>query len=470
MPRPYPNPRALALFLGPVIGACVIFVMWQAGSAPEAAITLGVTLWVIIWWIFEPIPIPATSLMPMSLLPLFGIVSTKELGSAYGNPLVLLMLGGFLLASALERSGAHRRIALFMVRAFGGSNSRRLVFGFMCASAFLSMWISNTSTTLMLLPVALAALEQTDDENLAGPLLLGIAYAASIGGIGTPIGTPPNLVFMGIYTEVTGAAISFGQWMIWAVPVVLVLLPIAAFWITRGVSKHGGATLPAPGQWTKAERRVLVVFSITAFLWVTRKGPFGGWSEWFSLPYANDAMVAFLAVVALFIIPAGKTNENGEQERLLDWATAERIPWGMLLLFGAGITIATGFINSGLSSSIGQALEDLSTLPLLLMIACICLAVTFLTEVTSNLATTTLLMPILAAAALGAGADPALFMIPAAMSASCAFMLPVATPPNVITFATGRFSIQTMVREGIVLNLVGVIVISCACVYLLKDL
>jgi len=332
------------------------------------------------------------------------------------------------------------------------------------------MWISNTATTLMLLPVALAALEQTDDENLAGPLLLGIAYAASIGGIGTPIGTPPNLVFMGIYTEVTGAAISFGQWMIWAVPVVLVLLPIAAFWITRGVSKHGGATLPAPGQWTKAERRVLVVFSITAFLWVTRKGPFGGWSEWFSLPYANDAMVAFLAVVALFIIPAGKTNENGEQGRLLDWATAERIPWGMLLLFGAGITIATGFINSGLSSSIGQALEDLSTLPLLLMIACICVAVTFLTEVTSNLATTTLLMPILAAAALGAGADPALFMIPAAMSASCAFMLPVATPPNVITFATGRFSIQTMVREGIVLNLVGVIVISCACVYLLKDL
>ncbi len=458
------------MFLGPIFGLLAFFSMWQGGASAEAAITLGVTLWVIVWWIFEPIPIPATSLLPMALLPMFGIISTRELGSAYGNPLVLLMLGGFLLASALERSGAHRRIALFMVRAFGGSSPRRLVFGFMCASAFLSMWISNTSTTLMLLPVALAALEQTDDESLGAPLLLGIAYAASIGGIGTPIGTPPNLVFMGVYTEVTGAAISFGQWMIWALPVVALLLPIAALWITRSVSGKGGADLPAPGQWTAAERRVLMVFTVTALLWITRKGPFGGWSEWVSLPYANDAMVAFLAVVALFVIPSGKVLENGEAQRLLDWETAERIPWGMLLLFGAGITIATGFINSGLSSNIGQALEDLSTLPLLLMIASICLAVTFLTEVTSNLATTTLLMPILAAAAIGAGTDPALFMIPAAMSASCAFMLPVATPPNVITFATGKFSIQKMVREGLVLNLVGVIVISCACVLLLQGL
>ncbi len=470
MPRPYPNPRALALSLGPLVGLCACFVMWQSGGGTAGAITLGVTLWVIIWWIFEPIPIPATSLLPMALLPLFGIISPKELGAAYGNPLVLLMLGGFLLASALERSGAHRRLALFMLRAFGGNSSRQLVFGFMCASAFLSMWISNTSTTLMLLPVALAALEKTDDAHLAGPLLLGIAYAASIGGIGTPIGTPPNLVFMGVYSEVTGSTISFGQWMLWAIPVVLVLLPIAAYWITRNVSKDGGVALPQPGEWTLAEKRVLTVFAVTAGLWITRKGPWGGWSEWFSASHANDAMVAFLAVVALFVIPSGKVTGEGETERLLDWDTAERIPWGMLLLFGAGITIASGFINSGLSSDIGQALEGLSTLPLLMMIASICLAVTFLTEVTSNLATTTLLMPILAAAALGAGADPALFMIPAAMSASCAFMLPVATPPNVITFATGRFSIQTMVREGIVLNLVGVVVISCACVLLLQDL
>ena len=231
MLKPYPNPRTLALYLGPFIAFCAFFALWQSSGDTEAAITLGVTLWVVVWWIFEPIPIPATSLLPMALLPLFGVLSAKELGAAYGNPLVLLMLGGFLLATALERSGAHRRIALYMVRAFGGNSSRRLVFGFMCASAFLSMWISNTSTTLMLLPVALAALEKSDDAKLAAPLLLGIAYAASIGGIGTPIGTPPNMVFMGVYTEVTGSAISFGQWMMWAVPVVVVLLPIAGFWI-----------------------------------------------------------------------------------------------------------------------------------------------------------------------------------------------------------------------------------------------
>ncbi|MBV27252.1 MAG: sodium:dicarboxylate symporter [Gammaproteobacteria bacterium] len=470
MPKPYPNPRALALYLGPLIALSAFFALWHTGGNYAAAVTLGVTTWVVIWWIFEPIAIPATSLLPMALLPLFGIISPKELGAAYGNPLVLLMMGGFLLASALERSGAHRRIALYLVRAFGGNNSRRLVFGFMCASAFLSMWISNTSTTLMLLPVALAALEKSEDPHLAGPLLLGIAYAASIGGIGTPIGTPPNMVFMGVYTEITGSAIAFGQWMLWALPVVLIMLPIAGFWITRGVSKRGGVALPESGEWSSGERRVLTVFSITAALWITRKGPWGGWSEWFGLPYANDAMIAFLAVVALFVIPSGETRDDGEPERLLDWQTAERIPWGMLLLFGAGITIATGFTNSGLSTSIGQSLEQLSTLPLLLMIATICLAVTFLTEVTSNMATTTLLMPILAAAAMGAGTDPALFMIPAAMSASCAFMLPVATPPNVITFATGRFSIQTMVREGVVLNLVGVVVISTAGVLLLGNL
>jgi sodium-dependent dicarboxylate transporter 2/3/5 len=441
--------------------------MWSSTGNMDAAITLGVTGWVVIWWIFEPIPIPATSLLPMALLPMMGVLSAKELGAAYGNPLVLLMMGGFLLATALERSGAHRRIALYMVRLFGGNSSRRLVFGFMLASAFLSMWISNTSTTLMLLPVALAVLEKSEDSGLAAPLLLGIAYAASIGGIATPIGTPPNLVFMGVYTEIVGAPISFGQWMMWALPIALVLLPIAAFWITRNMSHQGDIELPEVGAWHSRERRVFAVFVITALLWVTRTGPFGGWSTWFSVPYTNDAIVAFLAVVALFVIPSGEKTAEGNVVRLMDWETAEKIPWGMLLLFGAGITIATAFTNSGLSTSIGSSLEQLSALPILLMIGVLCLAVTFLTEVTSNTATTTLLMPILGAAAVGAGFDPILFMIPAAMSASCAFMLPVATPPNVVTFATGRFSIQTMVREGLALNLFGVIVISVGCYLLL---
>ncbi len=438
--------------------------MWfSGGGSPEACITLAVTFWVVVWWMFEPIPIPATSLIPLALLPLFGVLDAREVGAAYGHPLVLLLMGGFLLATALERSGAHRRIALTMVRLFGGTSSRRLVFGFMSASAVLSMWISNTSTVLMLLPVAIAVIDSSEDVQLATPLLLGIAYGASIGGMGTPIGTPPNVVFMGVYEQTIGQSISFVQWMMWAIPIVLILLPIAGIWVTRHLQHNGKVHLPAVGQWRVAEQRVFIVFAVTALCWVTRTEPFGGWTAWLGLPYSNDAIVAFIGVVALFLIP------DGEGDKLLDWETANRIPWGMLILFGAGISIASAFINSGLSATIGSQLEQLSTLPLLLMIAVICLSVTFLTEVTSNTATTTLLMPILAAAALGAGTDPKLFMIPAALSASCAFMLPVATPPNVITFSTGRFSVRTMAREGFALNLLGVVVISCMTYVLLGE-
>lgn len=429
--------------------------MWFSdGGTTAACITLGITAWVVIWWMFEPIPIPATSLLPLALLPLFGVLDAKEVGAAYGHPLVLLLMGGFLLATALEKSGAHRRVALTMVRAFGNTSARRLVFGFMAASAVLSMWISNTATVLMLLPVAVAVVDSADDEHLATPLLLGIAYGASIGGMGTPIGTPPNVVFMGVYEETIGQSISFSQWMMWALPVVMVLLPLAGLWVTRNLRHHGDYQLPAVGAWRTSEKRVFIVFSLTALCWITRSEPFGGWTAWLNLPYSNDAIVAFLGVVALFLIP------DGEGDRLLDWETANRIPWGMLILFGAGISIATAFINSGLSSTIGERLQQLSTLPLLLMIAIICLSVTFLTEVTSNTATTTLLMPILAAAAIGTSTDPKLFMIPAALSASCAFMLPVATPPNVITFSTGRFSVKTMAKEGFAVNLMGVLVIS----------
>lgn len=444
-----------ALALGPIVACLAAWLMWfsDAGTI-EACITLGITVWVVIWWIFEPIPIPATSLIPLALLPMAGVLSPKELGAAYGHPLVLLLMGGFLLATALERSGAHRRVALAMVRAFGGHSSRRLVFGFMAASAILSMWISNTATVLMLLPVATAVMQNSDDESLPTPLLLGIAYAASIGGMGTPIGTPPNVVFMGVYEETFGQSIDFAQWMAWALPIVLVLLPLAGLWVTRRLQHVGNVALPAVGDWTTAEKRVFMVFAFTALAWVTRSGPFGGWSGLLGLPYTNDAIVAFIGAVLLFVIPDGKG------EKLLDWETANKIPWGMLILFGAGISIASAFVSSGLSTDIGAHLEQLSTLPILLMIATICLCVTFLTEVTSNTATTTLLMPILAAAALGAGTDPKLFMIPAALSASCAFMLPVATPPNVITFSTGRFSVRTMAQEGLTVNLLGVTVIS----------
>ncbi|MEJ2089274.1 MAG: SLC13 family permease, partial [Gammaproteobacteria bacterium] len=329
------------------------------------------------------------------------------------------------------------------------------------ASAALSMWISNTATSLMLLPVALAVLEKSEDPKLATPLLLGVAYASSIGGIGTPIGTPPNVVFMGVYEATTGETVPFFTWMLWAVPIVLVVLPLMALYLTRGLHHRGTVVLPHVGSWQTAEVRVLMVFAATAFVWITRNQPFGGWTELFALPATNDAMVALLAVVVMFLVPDGKG------AKLLDWETAERIPWGMLILFGAGISIATAFTSSGLSETIGTGLSGLANLPLLPIMIVICLAVTFLTETTSNTATTTLLMPILAAGAIGAAIDPRLIMIPAAMSASCAFMLPVATAPNVIMYSTGRFTIQTMAREGFALNLIGAAVISLGCYLLL---
>ncbi len=452
--------KQFALPAGPILALLGGYLMYSAGFASDAAVTMGITVLTVTWWVFEPIPIPATSLLPLALLPLFGVLTGQQVSAAYGNPLILLLLGGFILSTALARNGAHRRIALAMVNLFGGDSSRRLVFGFMAASAVLSMWISNTATTLMLLPVALAVLEKAEDPKLATPLLLGIAYAASIGGIGTPIGTPPNVVFMGIYSELTGNEIGFAQWMAWAVPIVLVLVPLIGLWLTRKLDHTGAVDLPKVGPWQPGEVRVLIVFALTALLWITRKEPLGGWTEWMDFPYSNDFVVAFVAVVALFLIPDGKG------ERLLNWETAETIPWGMLILFGAGIAIATAFTATGLSQTIGTLLSGLAALHVLLLMLSICLVVTFLTEATSNTATTTLLMPILGAAAIGAGMDPKLFMIPAAMSASCAFMLPVATAPNLIMFSTGRFTIETMAREGFALNFIGAAVIGVGC-YLL---
>jgi sodium-dependent dicarboxylate transporter 2/3/5 len=421
------------------------------------AFTAAITIWTAVWWIFEPIPIPATSLLPLALFPAVGVLTPTEVGAAYGSPLVLLLMGGFILSTAMERSGAHRRVALTMVNLFGGSSSKRLVFGFMAAAALLSMWISNTATTLMLLPVAMAVLEKAPDKKLAIPLLLGIAYASSIGGIGTPIGTPPNLVFQQVYAETVGSEIGFLTWMSWGVPVVLIFVPITALWLTRGLDYQGSFILPAVGTWQSAERRVLIVFALTALAWVTRSQPFGGWSTFLNVPGINDAGVAMLAVVVMFLVP------DGRGERLLNWESAAKIPWGMLILFGGGIAIAKAFVASGLSQQLGIWLTQLATLDLFLLILAICLTITFMTEITSNTATTTLMLPILAAAALAAEIPPEVLMVPAAMSASCAFMLPVATAPNTIMFSTGAFPIRTMVKEGLALNLIGALLITSAC-------
>lgn len=442
---------ALALGLG----------LAAAGQPPEVCWTAGVTLLCAVWWISEALPMAVTALVPFAIFPLVGVLTPAQVGQAYGSPLILLYLGGFMLSTAMAKSGAHRRLALGMVNIFGGAGDRGVVFGFMAAAALLSMWISNTATSLMLLPIALATLENVKDRRLKIGLLLGIAYACNVGGVGTPIGTPPNLIFMQVYQDTTGVALSFIDWMTWGLPVMVIFIPLIGLWITRGVSRSRTISLPEVGAWRPEEKRTLAVFALTALAWMTRSDPFGGWSGWLNLPQANDASVALLAVLCMFLLPSGSGG------RLLNWETAINIPWGILILFAGGICIANAFVSSGISQIIGEALAGLSGLHPLLVLAVICLSVTFLTEITSNTATTALLMPILAAAAIGAGIDPRFLMVPAAMSASCAFMLPVATGPNAVIFSSGQVPIGAMVREGMILNFMGAAVLTAVCFVLL---
>lgn len=443
-----------ALIITPIVALTLTIWLINIGWPPERAMTLSITLWTATWWIFEPIPIPATSLLPIGSFPLLGILTANEVGQSYGSPLILLLLGGFILSTALAKNKAHKRIAMAMVKLFGQGSKRGLVFGFMIASAFLSMWISNTATSLMLLPVALAVLDSSKDKALTVPLLLGIAYAASVGGIGTPIGTPPNLIFMKVYGDAVGETPTFSQWMKWALPVVVLFVPLIGLWLTRKLKGKGVYELPELKTWSAAEIRVVIVFVITALLWITRKEPFGGWSALLGLPNASDGSVALLAVVAVFTVP------NGKGGRLLDWKTANQIPWGVLLLFAGGITIAKAFTVTGLSQIIGDALSAFTVLPIVLIILALALCITFLTEITSNTATTTLLMPILASTAMAVDMDPLILMVPAAMSASCAFMLPVATAPNAVIFGSERIALERMMREGFVLNLIGAALIT----------
>lgn len=458
--------KALTLFAGLLLAVLMYFYSIDIDTEQantNLAITAAVATLCVVWWVFEPIPIPVTSLLPLAVFQISGVLTEKEIGESYGNSLILLLLGGLILSRVMERSGAHLRLALFMVNLFGKNSSKRLVLGFMVTAATLSMWISNTATTLILLPVALAVTGQAKDPELAAPLMLSIAFAASIGGIGTPIGTPPNLVLMQVYEQQFNNTISFTEWMSWGVPVVFCMIPTTWLWLTRKLTYTGGFEMPPVGQWSTIEKRVMMVFALTAAAWITRKEPWGGWSQWLDLPAANDGSVALVAVVASFIIPAGKTDEMRKADKLIDWETAATIPWGILLLFGGGLTLAKAFVVSGLSGALAGNLSGLSALPVGLMVFAVCLGVTFLTETTSNTATTVLLMPLMAAIAVSSNIDPKLLMVPAAISASCAFMMPVATAPNSIVYASGFFSAKTMAKEGFVLNILGAVLITGLC-------
>ena len=452
--------KPLRIALGVAAAAASGAVAHLNGLDEAIVWTIAITILTAFWWVTEALPIPATSLVPFALFPLAGVLDQRQAAAALGSYVIILLMASFMLSKALEKSGVHERLALYMINLVGTSG-RRLVLGFMLAAAILSMWISNTAATLMLMTMALAILSRTTDTpegaKLGVPLLLGIAYAASLGGTATLIGTAPNLIFAENYLLATNEEFSFARWMSVGTPIVILGVPLMWLWLTRSIGNVSAPALRDPGPWRVDERRTLLVFAFAIFLWITRAEPFGGWSGALGMENAGDSTVAVLAVVIMFLVPDGKGGA------ILDWKAAGNIPWGMLLLFAGGICIASAFRASGLDLLIGENLQSLASMPVFGMMLGLALSVTFMTEMTSNTATANLLMPLLAAVAAGTGVKPELLMLPAAISASCAFMLPVATAPNAIIYGTGRVSIGRMAREGAVLNVIVAFIVAGIC-------
>ena len=450
------------LILGPVLAAAIFSLMRYNDVLYSPAITAAITLLTAWWWATEALPIPATSLLPFAAFPLFGVMGHKQAASGLGSHVILLLMGGFIMAKALERTGAHQRFALLILRLVGSRSNKQLVAAFMLAAAFLSMWVSNTATCLMLMPIALASLAQINNPKMTMPLILSVAYACSIGGIATLIGTPPNVIFAGIYEEVIGKEFGFLAWLKIGLPIVLVILPIAWLWLTRNVTGSCQVLLPAREAWSVDQKRVVTVFVLIVFAWIFRSEPFGGWTGLVGLNTVGDSSIALFGAFLMFLVRSEKSGG------LLDWNTAIKIPWGVLLMFAAGITIAKAFFASGLADLIGVALSGVvGGLPIFVLILLICLIITFMTELNSNVATTTLVIPIMAATSAATNIPPELLMIPATISASCAFMLPVATAPNAIAYATEEITVKQMMREGLGLNLILAVAISGMCFLLL---
>jgi sodium-dependent dicarboxylate transporter 2/3/5 len=482
--------QQIGLAAGAVLAlALLIFGDLQPGN-PAVTRCAAVAVLMAVWWITEAIPIPATALLPVALFPLLGVMKGKAAAGLYFNHIIFLFIGGFIIALAMERWGLHRRIALKIILLIGAGRSR-IMLGFMVATFFLSMWISNTATTMMMVPMAMAIIVKMKDNfgaekinRFAVGLLISIAYAASIGGTATLIGTPPNLAFSRILTIAFPNApeISFAQWMIFGVPFAVVFLFIAWIILTR-FFVHRGPKLMADVSIFRQEQRslgpmkyeekvILVLFALVAFLWLFRKSiAFGsftlpGWSSLFPVPaFIDDGTIAITIALFLFIIPS-KSKINGRRTGLMNWETAVKLRWGIVILFGGGFALASGFVESGLAAYLGDQLAGLKQLAPLIIVIAVCTMLTFLTEITSNTATTEIFLPILAALAVAVNINPLFLMIPATLSASCAFMLPVATPPNAIIFGTGEVRIPDMMRVGIFINLIGIVLITAA-IYLL---
>lgn len=459
--------RRMGLIAGPGLFALVVAMPLGTLAGP-AKLTAGVALWMAVWWMSEALPLAATSLLPLVLLPLSGVRPVSAVGPHYGHQLVFLFLGGFVLALVVEQAGLHRRLALRVLRAVGTS-PRRLLWGFAGTTAVLSMWLSNTATTLMMLPIAAGVVGglAATDRRVASAIFLGVAYGASIGGIGTLIGTPPNLVLSGQATQLVHGLppLTFVGWMAFGVPVVIVLLPVACVLLSRGLPRGVGegeqststalaAQQAALGAWSSRERRAGVLFLLTALAWITRRF----WAGFFPQPQAiTDTVPAIAAAILATVLPAG----GAERRPLVDWQEIRHgVPWGVLLLFGGGFALADAIAASGLDDWLAAQLAGLGVLPLPLVVLVIALLTTFATELTSNTATATLLMPVMASLAKVLGVAPYLLMVPATVSASCAFMLPVATPPNAIVLGSGQVNARDLLHHGSWLNLLGALVVT----------
>ena len=508
------------------VSVLILLMPLPDGMQPEGKRLIAATILMAGLWVTQAIPLAATSLLPLALFPLLGIQSAKDVSQAYINDKVFLYLGGFVIAMGIERWNLHRRIALNIVSIVGVS-PKRLVLGFLIATGGLSMWISNTASTLLMLPIAIALLKTLDDEQsarktdqmpggstdlisqkLAVPLLLAIAYSASIGGLTTIVGTPTNNQAVGIYSDLFPDApkISFAQWMIASLPIGAVYMAVTwavLTWRLPKATQYDSALrtelrtrLKGLGSASIAERRMLVVFAATAILWVFRqKLEIGatvlpGWSliaeTWFgflgtSIPdaqlkgsaeqFINDSTVAMLMAVLLFCIPSGTKTADGRSIPLMNWSTASKLPWDIMLLFGGGFALAGAFKSTELSEWLGHVLQGpLQQMPMWLVIATVCLLVTFLTEFSSNIATVSALMPTLCAICVALKVDPRLLLVPATLAASCAFMLPIATPPNAIVFGSGRLKVRDMVCYGIFLNLIGVPILTAGTYLFIKPL
>ena len=467
-------------WVGRVLGIVLALIVywlpsaWLADMGPMAQATAAVTTLMAVWWMTEAVPLPVTSLLPLMLFPVLGVMSFDAAAAPFANKYVFLFMGGFMIARAVERWHLHRRIALLTVLA-AGTQPTRLIGGFMVATAFLSMWISNTASTVMMLPIGLSLIaligdrlqvdSQGDSSNFAICMMLGIAYSASIGGVATLVGTPTN-VFLAGFAQQKEISIGFGQWMKFAAPLAAVLLVLTWLMLTRLVYPIRIRQIPGGRQLIKSELRkmgsvsrgewtVLIVFSSTAAAWVLR-GSLAEWS-WLTerLPWietVNDTQIALAAAFLLFLIPV----DARHGVFALDWEMAKTIPWGVLLLFGGGFSLAKAVSESGLADWIGGHVALFAGAPPLAIIVAVTMMIVFLTELTSNTPTVAAFLPILYSVAEGIDMDPMLLMVPATVAASCAFMLPVATPPNAIVFGSGHISIRAMVKAGFLLNLLAI--------------